>query len=127
MRKAKRLVIVIDDDPSMLRALRRLIAAAGFDVRAFDRPSALLESDLPQAEACLLVDINLPEMDGVALCKKLAASGCRLPVILITGHMDDQTRSLARGIHPVAVLIKPFARDRLMTSINTALYGESHP
>jgi hypothetical protein len=47
--KAKPLVIVVDDDPSILRAFRRLISGAGFDLRTFDRPSALLKSDLPKA------------------------------------------------------------------------------
>jgi FixJ family two-component response regulator len=126
---AKPVVIVIDDDPSILRALRRLISAAGFDVRAFDRPSALLNSELPTAEACLLVDVHLPEMSGVELCETLAASGCRLPVILITAHADEETRSLASSAHPVALLIKPFGRDLLVNSIETALQCDkkSHP
>ncbi|MGO9604323.1 MAG: response regulator transcription factor [Candidatus Binataceae bacterium] len=127
MTKAKPVVIIVDDDPSMLRALRRLISGAGFDVRIFDRPSALLKVDLPAAEACLVIDINLPEMSGVELCEKLAASGCSLPVILITAHTDEQTRALAVAAHPVALLIKPFARDLLMTSIGTALRGVTHP
>ncbi|MGO9452519.1 MAG: response regulator transcription factor [Candidatus Binataceae bacterium] len=126
MAKAKPVVIIVDDDPSMLRALRRLISGAGFDVRIFDRPSALLKVNLPAAEACLVIDINLPEMSGVELCEKLAASGCSLPVILITAHTDEQTRALAVAAHPAALLIKPFARDLLMTSIGTALRGETH-
>ncbi len=117
----KPVVIVIDDDPSILRALRRLISGAGFEVRAFDRPSALLKSELPMTEACLIVDVHLPEMNGVELCETLAASGCRLPVILITAHTDEQTRNLADSAHPVALLIKPFGRDLLVNSIETAL------
>lgn len=116
------IVIVIDDDPSILRALRRLISGAGFDVRTFDRPSALLQRDLPTAEACLIVDIDLPEMNGVELCAALAASGSRLPVILITAHTDEQTRALARRAHPITLLVKPFARSLLMNSIETALH-----
>src|SRR5580658_9995258 len=82
----KPIIIVVDDDPSILKALRRLVSGAGFEVRTFDRPSALLSSDLPKAGACLIVDIDLPEMNGVELCETLAASGCRLPVILITAR-----------------------------------------
>ena len=121
---AKPLVIVIDDDPSILRALRRLISGAGFDVRSFDRPSTLLSSDLPKAGACLIVDIDLPEMNGVELCETLAASGCRLPIILITAHTDDETRALACGAHPVALLIKPFGRNLLVNSIRSALLAD---
>ena len=127
MTNAKPIVIVLDDDPSILRALRRLISGAGFDVRAFDRPSALLRSALPASEACLIVDVQLPEMNGVELCETLAASGCRLPVILITAHADEQTRSLACSAHPVGLLIKPFGRDLLVNSIETALRFEKNP
>jgi FixJ family two-component response regulator len=118
---AKPLVLVIDDDPSILRALRRLVSGAGFEVRTFDRPSTLLKSDLPKAKACLIVDIDLPEMSGIELCAMLGASGCRLPVILITAHPDEETRRRAVDAHPIALLIKPFRRELLVSSIESAL------
>jgi FixJ family two-component response regulator len=117
----KAVVVLIEDDPSVLRSLRRLISAAGFEVRAFDRPSALLESELPKSNACLVVDVHLPEMNGVELCGALAASGRLLPVILITGHIDDGTRELTKRANPVAVLFKPFGRELLLNSIAKAL------
>ncbi len=109
----------------MLRALRRLIAGAGFDVRTFDRPSVLLKSELPKSHACLVVDIHLPEMDGTQLCETLARRGCSLPVVMITAHGDEETRKLAKRASPVALLIKPFARDRLLNSITKALGEKS--
>jgi FixJ family two-component response regulator len=115
------IIIVVDDDPSILRALRRLVAGAGFEVWTFDRPSALLKCDLPKTGGCLIVDIDLPEMSGVELCATLAASGCKLPVILITAHTDEETRKLADDAHPAALLIKPFGRDLLVNSIQSAL------
>ena len=115
------IIIVIDDDPSILRALHRLVSGAGFEVWTFDRPSALLKRDLPKTGACLIVDIDLPEMNGVELCATLAASGCKLPVILITAHTDEETRRLADDAHPVTLLIKPFGRDLLVSSIQSAL------
>ena len=119
---AKPVVIVVDDDPSILRALRRLISGAGFDVRVFDRPSELLEKDdLPKTDACLVVDVHLPEMSGVELCETLEASGCRLPVVLITADAGDGTRTHALSAHPVALLIKPFRRAELVNSIQLAL------
>ena len=119
-------IVVVDDDPSILRALRRLLSGAGFDVLTFDRPSTLLKSDLPRAGACLVVDINLPEMSGIELCECLAASGCSLPVILITAHTDEETRRLADDAHPVALLIKPFGRELLVNSIEKALLADQH-
>jgi FixJ family two-component response regulator len=119
--EAKPIIIAIDDDPSILRALRRVVSGAGFEIQTFDRPSAVLKSDLPKAGACLIVDIDLPEMNGVELCTKLATSGCVLPVILITAHTDEATQRLADGVHPIALLIKPFERELLVSSIESAL------
>lgn len=119
---AKSVVLVVDDDPSVLRALRRLISGAGFDVRVFDRPSKVLkDGHLPKTDACLVVDVHLPEMSGVELCEALGACGYRLPVVLITAHPDDGTRALALSAHPVALLIKPFGRAELVNSIQIAL------
>jgi FixJ family two-component response regulator len=123
--KARSLVIVLDDDPSVLRALRRLISGAGYDVQAFNCPSALLASGSFRADSCLVVDIHLPEMNGVELCEALAASGRSLPTIFITAHPDEHTMKLARRAQPVAVLIKPFARDLLLDSISAALNNKT--
>jgi FixJ family two-component response regulator len=98
-------VLVVDDDPSVLSALARLIQAAGFRVLTFDRPSALLASAIPRANACIVVDINLPEMNGSALCSALAASG----------------RSLIEEAHAVAALFKPIDERVLFDAIAQAL------
>jgi FixJ family two-component response regulator len=119
--KLKSIILVIDDDPSVLRALRRLISGAGFEVRTFERPSAVLNSELPKSGACLIVDVHLPDMNGVQLCATLAESGCTLPVILMSAHTDEQTQQLARSAHPVAFLTKPFGRHVLLESIQSAL------
>ena len=95
--------------------------SAGFRVIAFDRPRTVLASELPQTDACLVVDVHLPEMNGVQLCETLAASGCQLPVIMITGHIDRATRELVRRANAVAVLFKPFTRDSLLEAISEAL------
>jgi FixJ family two-component response regulator len=118
--EGKRVVILVEDDLSVLRALRRLLVSAGFVVLAFAEPRALLESDIPQAEACLVVDIHLPGMTGVELCEVLATSGCRLPAIMISGHDDEATRELARGADPVAILFKPFSRESLLAALSKA-------
>jgi two-component system, LuxR family, response regulator FixJ len=123
--KAKPLAIVIDDDPSMLRALRRLITGAGFEVLTFDRPSVLLQAQLPLTDACLVVDVHLPEMNGAELCEKLVACGCTLPVIMVTAHGDEETRTLAGSANPVALLIKPFPREQLLDALDQAMHPHS--
>lgn len=117
-------LILVEDDPSVLRALRRLMLSAGFRVIAFARPSGVLDSELPKTDACLIVDVHLPEMNGVQLCETLAASGCELPVIMITGHLDRATRELTRRAKAVAVLFKPFTRDSLLDAISKAFAAD---
>jgi FixJ family two-component response regulator len=114
-------VVVVDDDPSVLRALSRLIQAAGFRVLTFDRPSALLASAIPRDNACMVVDINLPEMNGSELCSALAASERGLPAILITGRDDFATQRLIEKAHAVASLFKPVDERTLFDAITRAL------
>jgi two-component system, LuxR family, response regulator FixJ len=113
--------VIIDDDLSVLRSLRRLIGAAGYDVKTFDRPSELLRSELPTSNACLVVDIHLPEMSGIELCENLAVAGRLLPVVLITGQLDEVTAENIRRARAVAALLKPCRRDVLLDAIGKAL------
>jgi FixJ family two-component response regulator len=112
---------VIEDDPSMRRSLRRLIATAGFNVQTFDRPSAFLESNSPVSNVCYVIDIHLPEMTGPALCEEMRALGRKPRVILMTGNMDQPTLEMTEHAKAEAVLFKPFRRDQLLEAISFAL------
>jgi FixJ family two-component response regulator len=118
-------VILVEDDPSVLRALRRLLEFSGFVVQAFGRPSALQAAPIPESNACLIFDVYLPEMTGVELYQALTASGCHLPLILITAHVDDVTRAMTQRVKTVAVLIKPFSRDSLLAAVHQGLASAS--
>ena len=122
--EAKPTVIVIEDDPSVRRSLRRLIATAGFNVQTFDRPSTFLESDSPILNVCYVIDIHLPEMNGVALSEKLRTLGRKPAVILITGHVDERTLEMTRRANAVAVLSNRSAGINLLEAISTALRSE---
>ena len=114
-------VLVVDDDPSVLRSLKRLLSASGFHVTTFGSPSELLASDTPRTNACMVVDIDLPEMTGIEMCEVLKDSGRGLPSILITGRTDARTRSLAAQADAVAVLFKPFEEEPLLEAIARAI------
>ena len=118
---AQPIVLIIDDDLSVLRALARLIRASGYDIRTFSRPSAVLADQLPATNACMVVDVNLPEMNGAELCEALAARGHCLPVIFITGRTDAGTKALTQRVPAVAVLVKPFNDTVLLPAISRAL------
>jgi FixJ family two-component response regulator len=114
-------VLVVDDDPSVLRALNRLISASGFAVKMFAKPSELMASEIPTSNACMVVDIDMPEMTGIRMCELLKSSGRSLPAILITGRTDARTRLQAAQADAVAVLFKPFDKDPLLDAIARAL------
>jgi FixJ family two-component response regulator len=124
---SKPAVILVEDDPSVLRALRRLMVSSGYEVWAFSRPSELLAVAIPDSNACLIFDVHVPEMNGVQLYETLAASGCRLPVIFITAHADDGTLLMISRVSAVAVLIKPFSREALLEAITKALTMPDDP
>lgn len=114
-------VLVVDDDPSMLRSLKRLVSAFGFEVKTFGGPSELLASGTPRSNACMVVDLDMPEMNGIEMCEVLKRSGRGLPTILITGRTDARTRSLATQSDAVAVLFKPFDEEPLLDAIGRAI------
>jgi CheY-like chemotaxis protein len=119
-------VLMIDDDPSLLRSLARLVRVSGYEVRTFSRPSALLADDLPSAHACMVVDVNLPEMSGVELYETPARSGRDLPVIVITVEMTSRPKRLRSGCQRLpfcanllkAVFCSRLSRGRLLDRPN---------
>ncbi len=112
---------MVDDDQSVLRGLGRLISASGFSVKMFAKPSELIASEIPKANACMVVDIDMPEMTGIEMCEILKGSGRGLPAILITGRTEAKIRMQAAQADAVAVLFKPFDKEPLIEAIVDAL------
>jgi two-component system, LuxR family, response regulator FixJ len=75
--KNKRQLFLVEDDPSVSRALSRLLKVSGFEVKRFARPSELLEAGVPDSTGCLIFDVHLPEMTGPELYQALLNLGCR--------------------------------------------------
>jgi FixJ family two-component response regulator len=119
--KSTATIIVVDDDTSIRRALRRQLQILGFNVLDFESAEEFLASEIPTGDACLLLDVYMPGMTGVALCHKMAASGRHLPTILISGRDDQQTRKAMRDANPIASLLKPFDEKSLLRAIRKAL------
>lgn len=119
--KSNGTVLVVDDDSSLVRALRRLLVAVDLDVLVFDSAEAFLASELPAGKVCLLLDVYLPGMSGVDLCATLAASGRSLPTILMSARDDEATQRKARASGAVATLYKPFDEEVLLNTLARAL------
>ena len=117
---------MVDDDASIRRALRRQLQILGFSVLDFQSAEELLSSVLPTGDACLLLDVYMPGMNGIELCRSLAASGRHLPTILISGRDDPETRKMMRKANPIASLLKPFDEKNLLRAIRKALPNQSN-
>ena len=125
-KKSTATVIVVDDDASIRRALRRQLQILGFNVLDFESAEEFLMSEIPAGEACLLLDVYMPAMTGIELCKKMTESERYLPTILISGRDDAQTRKLMREAKPIASLLKPFDEKSLLRAIRKALPNHSN-
>jgi FixJ family two-component response regulator len=116
-------VAVVDDDPSILRSLERLLESAGHSARAFSSGAALLASDCLSEIACLISDIDMPDMDGFELVRRVHEACPGLPTILITGYPETLKRlPLPIDCSP-RVFIKPFAGEELLAAVGDALRG----
>jgi FixJ family two-component response regulator len=117
----KQTVIVVDDDPSMRRALRMQLRLVGFNVILSESGEKLLDSEFPTMNACLLSDIYMPGMNGDELSRRLSAAGKRLPTIFMSAHEDKMTRRVMEEANAVASLFKPFDEKTLLRAIAKAL------
>jgi FixJ family two-component response regulator len=114
-------VFVIDDDPSVRKALQRLIRAAGYRVEVFASASAYAEESTPAPPACLVLDIRMPGMSGLELQQAIRGTPRGFPVVFITGHGDEEIRSQALASGAVDVLNKPIDETVLLGAIERAL------
>jgi FixJ family two-component response regulator len=112
-----RTIAVVDDNPSMLQGLNRLLSAHGFQVRTFASAEAFLEADVGCEADCLLLDIHLGGISGIDLQRQLIASGRELPVIMMTAIDNEITRQEAFDAGCFAYLKKPFLSKLLIDAI----------
>jgi CheY-like chemotaxis protein len=102
---------VVDDDASVRRALRRLLKILGFNVLVFAGAKELLAGQFPTKNACMLLDIYIPEMGTTDVSQSLARSGRQLPTILMSGHDDAPTRRIMRKTESIAGYSSPLMRE----------------
>ena len=115
------LVSIVDDDPSVRRALERLVEAAGYAVETFASAEEFLGSTSFGPVACLILDVHLNGMNGLDLKELLVARGDTVPVIFITAHDDAPTRERIDRSGAAAFLAKPFNRQALIGAIRGVL------
>jgi FixJ family two-component response regulator len=114
-------VFLLDDEPGMLKALTRLLKAEGFTVRGFTSAKAFLESYHPEALSCLVLDVAMPELDGLELQQRLTRAGIMLPIVFLTGHGDIPTSVQAIKAGALDFLTKPVKDVDLLRAVRAAL------
>ena len=122
----QRLVSVVDDDPSFLRSLGRLLRVQGYSVELFNSPKEFLGSVDEHLPACLMLDVQMPGMTGPQLADTLISQGISLPTIFFTAQDTPQVRELALRPGTIALLIKPFESGLLFDALEKACATARH-
>jgi FixJ family two-component response regulator len=121
MKKSAPTVFIVDDDPSVLKGLARLVKSEGFNVEAFAASEEFLKHKRFSSPSCLVLDVCMPGLSGIDLQKELAQRGIALPCIFITGHGDIPMGVQAMKDGAVDFLPKPFDDTQLLAAIGKAL------
>nr|WP_281720698.1 response regulator [Nitrosomonas nitrosa] len=114
-------IFIVDDDPSVRKSLSRLIQSHGRQALEFPSAEAFLQQHPPERPGCLILDLSMPGLDGLALQKELEAANILLPIIFITGHGTIPSSVQAMKAGAVDFLTKPVGQDVLMRAIEAAL------
>ncbi len=112
---------VLDDEPEMRKALRRLLSCRGFQVEEYERGEDVLDALDSHRLDCLLLDLQLEGINGFEVLEAFLARQIHVPVIVITAHDEPGTGENVRRLGAVAYLKKPVDRDTLLSSISDAL------
>ena len=119
--KGPALISIVDDDESIRKGLGRLFRSVGFDVDGFASAEEFLNSGDLQRSSCLILDLRMPGMGGLELQSRLVASNCRIPVIFLTAHSDEQARAQALKAGAIDLVSKPFNEESLIRDVNKAV------
>jgi two-component system response regulator FixJ len=114
-------VAVVDDDIGVRKAVGRLLRSAGFDAVTFASAQEFLGDRRQKDVACVILDLKMPDMDGLALQARLAALDPLVPTVFITAHADSASEAQALAAGAQAFLRKPFEDTALLDAVGRAL------
>lgn len=114
-------VFVVDDDPSVRRALARLLRCEGYVVETFASAAELLARDRIEQPSCVVLDLRMPGIDGLELQAQLRAKGCEPAIVFLSGQGDVSAATDAMKAGAVDFLEKPVQSDRLLAAVRGAV------
>jgi FixJ family two-component response regulator len=121
MEEIRPVIFVVDDDPAVCLALRRLIRSVGLDVETFTSAHDFLRTRRTSAPGCLVLDIRLPDLSGLNLQEQLAETGIDLPIIFITGHANIPMTVRAMKAGALEFLTKPVNEQDLLDAVQRGI------
>ena len=119
-------VCLVDDDPSVLKSIGRLLASDGFSVRSFDKPKSFLAFARTAPVPLVILDIWMEEMSGLEVQAQIAALSPDTRVIVITGRDDPAAKLTAHRLGVFAFFTKPFDGDKFLEAVRFALAMQVH-
>jgi len=121
MSDPKCIVFVVDDDPLVRDSVADLLGSAGFAAQTFGSATEFIQAKRPDVSACLILDVELPDLSGLDLQTDMAKSGIDVPIIFLTGHGDIPKSVRAMKAGAVEFLTKPFRAEELVEAVGQAL------
>lgn len=121
MTEEKPVVYVVDDDPSVRKALERLLRSAGHEAKTFASAFEFLDFNHPETPGCLILDIRMPKVSGLELQDRLAEKGISFPIIFITGHGTVPASVKAFKAGAMDFLQKPFGERELLDAVSRGI------
>jgi FixJ family two-component response regulator len=121
MPESEAIVFVVDDDASVREALQRLIRSAGLRVEAFASAEEFLNRPRASTPSCLVLDVQLPDLSGIDLQRRMVEANNDIPIVFITGHGDIPTTVRAMKAGAVEFLTKPLVEGDVLESIRQAI------
>jgi FixJ family two-component response regulator len=118
---AEATVFVVDDDPGVLKSMRWLLEAFGFEVKTYESAEGILDDYDPERPGCLILDLCMPGMNGLQLQEKLVEDGVGLPIVFVTGHADVPASVRAMKQGAIDFLEKPVSDEELSGLVREAV------
>lgn len=122
---ANHLISVVDDDESIRTTTKLLVCSFGYQAAVFESAEAFLKSGQLRDTSCLLLDVQMPGINGLQLQSKLASAGRPVPIIFISAYGNKESRRQAMQAGAVAFLDKPFSDKQLLENIWSALMDQN--
>ncbi|WP_454887561.1 response regulator transcription factor [Sphingomonas oryzagri] len=116
----KRLVHIVDDEDAIRRATGFMLKTSGYAVESWPSGVAFLKEVRHASEGCILLDVRMPEMDGLEVQQALAERGVAMPIVILTGHGDVSIAVRAMKAGAIDFIEKPFEKARLLAALETA-------